>query len=152
MDKLRNYQLKILKTECTPVRGADCFGEVASGCIEVLGDSTVVSLLYTELNDRTVLSTYKLAVMGEVVPCFTDYCLCGEGKGHLRDKEEVYCLGNFGRERFIASLVIRKLGCGSKYERIGMVARPLSSKVRVGITVGGYRPSDFRPFPRIVLV
>ena len=26
-DKLRDYQLKILKTECTPVRGADCFGK-----------------------------------------------------------------------------------------------------------------------------
>ena len=48
--------------------------------------------------------------MGEVVPFFADYCLCGEGKGHLRDKEEVYCLGNFGGERFIVSLVIRKPG------------------------------------------
>ena len=26
-DKLRDYQLRILKTECTPVRGADCFGK-----------------------------------------------------------------------------------------------------------------------------
>lgn len=48
--------------------------------------------------------------MGEVVPFFADYYLCGERKGHLRDKEEVYCLGNFGGERFIASLVIWKLG------------------------------------------
>lgn len=86
--------------------------------------------------------------MGEVVPFFADYCLCGEGKGHLRDEEEVYCLGNFGGERFIASLVIRKLGCGSKYERVGIVVRLLSSKVRVGITVGeGTDLADFRPLP-----
>ena len=26
-DKLCGYQLRILKTECTPVRGADCFGK-----------------------------------------------------------------------------------------------------------------------------
>jgi len=26
-DKLRDYQLKILKDECTPVCGADCFGK-----------------------------------------------------------------------------------------------------------------------------
>ena len=48
VDKLRDCQLKILKTEYKPVRGADCFGEVANGCIEVLGDLTVASLLYTE--------------------------------------------------------------------------------------------------------
>ena len=47
-NELRDYQLKISKTECKPVRGADCFGEVANGCIEVLGDLTVASLLYTE--------------------------------------------------------------------------------------------------------
>ena len=110
--------------------------QVASGCIEVLGDLTVASLPYTELNDRAVDSQhYKLAVMGKVVPFFADYYLYGEGKGRLRDKEEVYCLGNFGGDRFIASLVIRKLGCGSKYEWIGIVARPLSLKVRVRITV-----------------
>ena len=91
----------------------------------------MASLPYTELNDRAVDSQhYKLAVMGRVVPFFADYYLYGEGKGHLRDKEEVYFLGNFGGERFIASLVIRKLGCGSKYEWIGIVAQPLSSKVR----------------------
>ena len=26
-DKLRDYQFRILKTECTPVRGGDCFGK-----------------------------------------------------------------------------------------------------------------------------
>jgi len=91
--------------------------------------------------------------MGKVVPFFADYYLYGEDKGRLRDNEEVYCLGNFGRERFIASLVIRKLGCGSKYERIGIVAQPLSSKVRVRITVReGTDLADSRPLPRIVLV
>jgi hypothetical protein len=58
----------------------------------------VASLLYSELNDGTVDSQhYKLAVMGKVVPFFADYYLCGEEKGHLRDNEEVYCLGNFGK-------------------------------------------------------
>ena len=114
----------------------------------------MASLLYAELNDRAVDSQhYKLAVMGKVVPFFADYYLYGEGKGHLRDKEEAYCLGNFGGERFIASLVIRKLECGSRYEWIGIVAQPLSSKVRVGITVGeGTDLADSRPLPRIVLV
>ena len=114
----------------------------------------MVSLLYTKLNDGAVDSQhYKLAVIGKVVPFITDYYLYGEGKGHLRDKEEVYCLGNFGGDRFIASLVIRKLGCGSKYEWIGIVARPLSSKVRVRITVReGTDFADSRPLLRIVLV
>jgi len=108
----------------------------------------VASLLYTELNDRAVDSQhYKLVVMGKVVPFFADYYLYGEDKGHLRDNEEVYCLGNFGGERFIASLVIRKLGCCSEYERIGIAARPLSSKVRVRITVRGYRSCRLPPAP-----
>lgn len=121
-----------------------------SGCHKL----TVASLLYTELNDRAVDSQhYKLAVMGKVVPFFAGYYLYGEDKRRLRDNEEVYCLGNFGRERFIASLVIRKLGCGSKYERIGIVAQPLSSKVRVRIAVReGTDLADSCPLPRIVLV
>ncbi|OCL08305.1 HET-domain-containing protein [Glonium stellatum] len=135
-EKLGDYQFRIVNAECTPVRGADCFGQVTSGYLEVLGKLTAASVLYTGLEDRMVDSRhYKLAIEGETVPFYADYCLCGDGKGKLQDKEEVYCLGNFSGERFIASLVVRKLECGSKYERIGIVARPLSSKVRVGITV-----------------
>jgi Heterokaryon incompatibility protein (HET) len=120
--------LDIIKAECTPIHGADCFGEISHGYLAFRGYLLRASLIYTFLDNGDLDARYyKLAMAYKDVALYADHCLCVKCLG-VKNKSmkgeggiEVFCLKVFSDARTTISLVLKPQKPNSTiFERIGI--------------------------------
>ncbi|KAF8860244.1 HET-domain-containing protein [Acephala macrosclerotiorum] len=124
------------KVECTLICGADSFGEISHGRLEVKGNLFSASLIYTFLDNSALDSGhYKLATGDELI-MYADHCLCPQclldTSETMKSDSEIFCLELFADFDTSIALVLRPLKSDcTAFERIGIVEWPRSSKTGI---------------------
>ncbi|KAI8724343.1 HET domain-containing protein [Fusarium sp. LHS14.1] len=115
------------KAVCIPVPGADQFGQIAKGHLEVECTLLRAGIHYVLGSDRNPASIHYKLVMGDrTVTLYADYSLCEEGENQVKEGEEVFCLRVFRDDHSTISLALRQRK-SNEYERIGIVEFPVES-------------------------
>ncbi|KAF4943560.1 hypothetical protein FGADI_13318 [Fusarium gaditjirri] len=118
---------RIKKAHCTPVPGADQFGQIVDGYLNVECILLRAEVRYAPFADGNPRSMhYKLAMADNVVTLHADYSLCAQGQNQIKDGEEIFCLRVFRDDRSTISLVLRRQ-MSNVYERIGIAEFPIES-------------------------